>query len=94
MPSSLSSCNLSLFEIAQDWQKVSNEDVNYFKDQLYKEFPDAPRGPMATQCTPPGPVKEDNCFGCEISIVKKYWLIFPGSREVYTIDAENVFKKV
>lgn len=89
------SSNLSLFEIAQDWQKVSNEDVNYFKDQLYKEFPDAPQGPMAIQWTPPGSVKldcADNCFGCEISIVNKYWLCFPDSQQVYTINKENEFQ--
>ncbi len=89
--------NLSLFEIAQDWANVSNEDVNYFKDQLFKEFPDCPRGPMATQWTPPGPVKseceeQDTCFGF-FSVVDKFWLVFPGKEDVYTIDKENKFVK-
>lgn len=95
--SSLYTPDLSLFEIAKDWQGVSDEDVTYFKNSLYNEYPNTPRGPMATQWTPPGRVKleceDDTCHGCVIGIVDKFWLIFPGTREVYTIDSENKFNK-
>ena len=82
----------SFFEIAQRWLEVTDEEVQYFKDGLYKECPDAPRGPLAPQWTPPGPVEccEDN--GC-VSNIDKYWLSFPGSQVVYTINNENKFAK-
>ena len=87
--------NLSLFEIAQNWKGVSNEDVNHFKDSLNKEFPDVPRGPITIQWTPPGHVKLDctNCTGM-VSMVNKYWLVFPLTEDVYTINKENKFAKV
>lgn len=84
------SSNLSLFGIAQDWMKVDGADVNRFKDALYKAFPDCPKGPMATQWTKPGPV-EHTPNG---TFVDRYWIVFPGSREMYTIDTENNFAKV
>lgn len=85
---------ITLFQIVRQWMVVSDADIQLFKDALYKAFPNASKETIAPTWTKPGPFEccEDNCMG-RVRIVDKYWLVFPESKEIYTINDKNEFGK-
>lgn len=86
---------LSLYEIAQDWSIVTNQDSNYFKKTFYNRFPNVSPTLMAMQLSRPGGGEKLCKCALILKPVKKYWIVLKDNQEeyFYTIDSNNKFEK-
>ena len=82
---------LSLYEIAEYWSVVSNDDVNRFKDAFHEEFSDAPIAPIGLARDNENIVKDEEVFPNNPS----FRIVYPTVRHpyIYTINYLNKFKK-